>query len=40
MRPMGFPATVIVDREGKVLLTQAGVPTVSQIRKLLNRKPR
>ena len=35
-----FPASVVLDRDGRVLLTQAGVPTVSQIRKLLNRTPR
>ena len=31
-----FPATLVFDANGKVLLTQAGVPTVSQVRKLLN----
>ncbi len=31
-----FPATLVVDRQGRVLLRQTGVPTVSQLRKLLN----
>ena len=35
-----FPATLVLDQQGQVLLAQAGVPTVSQLRKLLNQNAR
>jgi hypothetical protein len=31
-----FPVTLLLDRGGHVLLSMPGVPTVSQVRKLLN----
>ena len=33
----GLPASVLTDREGQVLYLEAGVPTVSQIHRLIAR---
>lgn len=37
LRVDGLPATVVVDRQGRVHSVTAGVPTLSEVRKLLHR---